>query len=150
MLLRNGASSVVAVDVGYGQLVWRLQSDPRVTVMDRTNVRHLTPDALAVRPSVVTCDASFISVTKFLSVLYDLMAPEAVLIVLVKPQFEVGRGRVGKGGVVRDEALRQSALADVREVASALGFVDLGATDSPLAGPKGNREFLLALGRESG
>lgn len=147
VLLRHGAASVVAVDVGYGQLLWRLQSDPRVTVMDRTNVRHLAPAALPVAPTVVTCDASFISVTKFLDVVYGLMAHGAVMVVLVKPQFEVGRGRVGKGGVVRDEAVRQSALADVRATAAAVGFDDLGAADSPLPGPSGNREFLLALGR---
>jgi len=150
VLLRHGAQAVVALDVGYGQLHWRLQQDPRVTVMDRTNVRHVRPEDLPWAPDVITCDASFISVRLFLAVVYALMRPGGVFVVLVKPQFEVGRERVGKGGVVRDEAVRQSALNDVREAALALGFEALGAVDSPVVGPKGNREFLLALGRPAG
>ena len=148
VLLRRGAAQVIALDVGYGQLHWRLRSDGRVIVMDRTNVRHLQPGHLPWPPELVTCDASFISVTRFLGVLHREMADGASLIVLVKPQFEVGRERVGKGGVVRDEAVRQSALAAVRAAAAAVGFEDLGAADSPVHGPKGNREFLLALRKE--
>ena len=150
VLLHHGAAAVIALDVGYGQLHWRLRSDERVTALDRTNIRHLEPGTLPWAPGVCTCDASFISVTRFLDVVHRELAPGGVFIVLVKPQFEVGRGRVGKGGVVRDEALRQEALATVRARAVEVGFEDLGAVDSPLAGPKGNREFLLALGKASG
>ena len=147
VLLRHGAQAVVALDVGYGQLHWRLQSDPRVMIMDRTNIRHVQPQDLPWAPAVATCDASFISVRLFLPVVYGLLRPGGVFVVLVKPQFEVGRGRVGKGGVVRDEAVRQSALDEVRQAAVGLGFGVLGAVDSPVVGPKGNREFLLALGK---
>lgn len=147
VLLRHGAAGVVAVDVGYGQLVWRLQSDERVVVMDRTNIRYVEAAKLPWAPDLVTCDASFISVTRFLDVVFGLMAPGGVFVVLVKPQFEVGRDRVGKGGVVRDDVLRLSALSDVQNAAEAAGFKTLGSEDSPLAGPKGNREILLVLER---
>lgn len=147
VLLRHGAEVVVALDVGYGQLHWRLQSDPRVIIMDRTNIRHVTPEDLPWAPAVATSDASFISVRLFLPAVFTLLAPGGVFVALVKPQFEVGRERVGKGGVVRDETVRQSALDAVREAGLGLGFEVLGAVDSPVAGPKGNREFLLALGK---
>ncbi len=145
VLLRHGAERVVALDVGYGQLHWRLRSDPRVVVLDRTNVRTLAPGALPFAPTLATCDASFISVRRFLDVVYRELAPGGLFVVLVKPQFEVGPERVGKGGVVRDEQARQDALAQVRADAAALGFIDRGAVESPLPGPEGNREFLLAL-----
>ncbi len=145
VLLRRGAARVIALDVGYGQLHERLRQDPRVIVMDRTNVRHLQPTDLAFPPSVATCDASFISVRRFLDVIYRALAPGGVLVVLVKPQFEVGREAVGKGGVVRDEAARRRALDEVRQAAEALGFEVRGAVESPIAGPKGNREWLLVL-----
>ncbi|MGM0574242.1 MAG: TlyA family RNA methyltransferase [Myxococcota bacterium] len=150
VLLRHGAAEVIAVDVGYGQLAWRLRSDERVRVMDRTNVRHLKPEDLPWAPDVVTCDASFISVRLFLDVIHRLMAPGGVFVVLVKPQFEVGRERVGKKGVVRDEEARRDALRSVREAAAAAGFAERGAADSPLAGPRGNVEMLLALEKKCG
>jgi 23S rRNA (cytidine1920-2'-O)/16S rRNA (cytidine1409-2'-O)-methyltransferase len=145
VLLRHGAAQVVALDVGYGQLHERLRTDPRVIVRDRTNIRHLGPGELPFAPAVATCDASFISVTLFLDVVLRELAHGGLFAVLVKPQFEVGRELVGKGGVVRDEATRQSAAAKVREAAVALGFEVVGQSDSPLAGPSGNREILLVL-----
>jgi 23S rRNA (cytidine1920-2'-O)/16S rRNA (cytidine1409-2'-O)-methyltransferase len=143
--LQRGAARVIAVDVGYGQLHWRLQSDDRVVVIDRTNIRTLPPGALPFTPTFAVCDASFISVRLFLDVVLRELAPGSPFVVLVKPQFEVGREAVGKGGVVRDEAERQRALAEVRAEAVRVGFHDLGACDSPVAGPKGNLEHLLVL-----
>ncbi len=145
VMLRHGAVAVVALDVGYGQLHERLRKDPRVTVLDRTNVRHLAPGQLPWAPTFATCDTSFISVRLFLDVGLRELAPGGVFVVLVKPQFEVGRERVGKGGVVRDDADRLTALEAVREHARGLGFEVIGWSQSPLAGPSGNRELLLAL-----
>lgn len=145
VLLHQGAASVVALDVGYGQLDWRLRSDERVVVLDRTNIRHLAPDRLDPKPSVVTCDASFISVRKFLHVVAREMVEGGVFICLVKPQFELPREAVGEGGVVRDPELRSRALHEVRSAAEDLGFSYLGSFDSPITGPKGNRELLLVL-----
>ena len=148
--LQRGAARVIAVDVGYGQLHWRLQSDDRVVVMDRTNIRTLPPGALPFTPTFAVCDASFISVRLFLDVVLRELAPGSPFVVLVKPQFEVGREAVGKGGVVRDEAERQRALAEVRAEAVRVGFHDRGACDSPVAGPKGNVEHLLVLEKPLG
>jgi len=145
VLLRHGASSVAAVDVGYGQLVWRLQSDPRVKVLDRTNIRYLDRETLGFQPEFATCDASFISLRLILPVVFELLVPGAVFVTLVKPQFEVSADKVGQGGVVRDEELRQSVLKEVAAAAEALGFSVRGATDSVISGPKGNREILLVL-----
>lgn len=145
VLLRHGAHRVAAVDVGYGQLHWRLQSDPRVTVVDRTNIRHLAPADLPFAPAFATCDASFISTRLFMDVVWDLLAPGGTYVLLVKPQFEVARDQVGENGVVRDEALRQGALKAVRDAALAAGFHSRGHVDSPIAGPEGNREILLVL-----
>ena len=149
VLLKHGAVEVIALDVGYGQLHWRLQSDPRVTVMDRTNVRHLPPGALPWAPDVITCDASFISVRLFVDVMYRELRPGGVAVVLVKPQFEVARDRVDPGGVVRDDDVRRDALDGVREEAVRHGFEVLGAIDSPLPGPQGNREWLLVMEKSS-
>ncbi len=143
-LLQAGAASVVAVDVGYGQLHPRLRADPRVEVRERTNARSLAADSLPAGIDLVTVDASFISTTLLLPAL-AAAAPAAELLVLVKPQFEVGRDQVGKGGVVRDEALRRAAVERVREAAEALGWRERGRADSRLAGPKGNREVFLHL-----
>jgi 23S rRNA (cytidine1920-2'-O)/16S rRNA (cytidine1409-2'-O)-methyltransferase len=145
-LLSAGARRVVAVDVGYGQLAPRLRGDPRVVVLERRNARGLEPADLPEPVQLVTVDVSFISVRLLLPVLVRV-APEADWLVLVKPQFEVGKGRVGKGGVVRDEALRAQAVAEVREAAEALGLAVLGEAESRLAGPKGNREVFLHLRR---
>ena len=143
-LLDRGALRVVAVDVGYGQLDLRLRDDPRVTVLERTNARHLAAEAVPAEVDLVTVDASFISATQLLPRLAEV-APAAEVLVLVKPQFEVGREGVGKGGVVRDESLRAGAVDRVRSCAEELGYTALGQADSRLAGPKGNREIFLRL-----
>ncbi len=147
VLLRHGAARVIALDVGYGQLHERLRQDPRVIVMDRTNVRLIAPGALPFSPRIAVCDASFISVRLFLDVVWRELLPGGLFVVLVKPQFEVGRERVGRGGVVRDEADRQAALAEVEEAARRVGFIVEGHADSPLPGPAGNREVLLLLAK---
>jgi 23S rRNA (cytidine1920-2'-O)/16S rRNA (cytidine1409-2'-O)-methyltransferase len=142
--LQHGAARVVAVDVGYGQLDWRLREDPRVVVVERTNARFLRPEQAPGPFAWVSIDASFISATKLLPRLPEV-APGAEVLVLVKPQFEVGAGRVGRGGVVRDEALRQEAVDAVAAAARALGYRERGRADSRLPGPKGNREVFLWL-----
>jgi 23S rRNA (cytidine1920-2'-O)/16S rRNA (cytidine1409-2'-O)-methyltransferase len=143
-LLAAGASRVVAVDVGYGQLAPSLREAPRVIVLERRNARTLEPGDVPAPIELVSVDVSFISVRLLLPVLARL-APAADWLVLVKPQFEVGKGRVGKGGVVRDEGLRAQAVRDVREAAEALGLEVIAEAESRLAGPKGNREVFLHL-----
>jgi 23S rRNA (cytidine1920-2'-O)/16S rRNA (cytidine1409-2'-O)-methyltransferase len=147
VLLGAGAAEVVAVDVGYGQLAWSLRNDPRVTVLDRVNVRGLRPEQVAPAPGVVTADLSFISLTLVLPALVACAAPDADFVLMVKPQFEVGKGNVGAGGVVRDPVLRQSAVAGVASAAAALGLGVAGITPSPLPGPSGNVEYFLWLRR---
>ncbi|MBN2357868.1 MAG: TlyA family RNA methyltransferase [Deltaproteobacteria bacterium] len=147
VLLERGARRVYAVDVGYGQLDLSLQRDPRVTVLDRTNVRYLTAAQVAEPIDVVTLDLSFISLTKVLAALWPLVAPGGHLVCLVKPQFEVGRERIGKGGIVRDAAARLAAVATVRRCAEQIGFISRDAIESPLPGQKGNLEYLLALAK---
>lgn len=148
-LLQRGARHVVAVDVGYGQLHEKLRQDPRVTSLERTNARILESTAIpGTDPlELVTIDASFISLTRLLPTI-AVLAPIAEVLALVKPQFEVGRAEVGKGGVVRDDGLRARAADDVQHCAEALGYTVLGRVDSEIAGPKGNREIFLWLGRE--
>jgi 23S rRNA (cytidine1920-2'-O)/16S rRNA (cytidine1409-2'-O)-methyltransferase len=148
-LLSRGAREVIAVDVGYGELHWRLRNDPRVHVLERTNARALTPGLLPYSPDLAVIDVSFISLTKVLPALLACMAPVHDVLALVKPQFEVGRGRVGKGGVVRDPALRRASLVEVGGAARALGAAVLGYSSSGLPGPKGNRESFIWLA-ESG
>jgi 23S rRNA (cytidine1920-2'-O)/16S rRNA (cytidine1409-2'-O)-methyltransferase len=143
-LLQAGARRVVAVDVGYGQLAASLRQDPRVHVLERTNARHLEAASLPFAPDLVTIDVSFISV-RLLLPRVAAVAPGAELLVLVKPQFEVGREAVGKGGVVRDDALRERAAADVAARAAELGYRLAGRADSRLPGPRGNREIFLWL-----
>ncbi|MFC3961382.1 TlyA family RNA methyltransferase [Nocardia jiangsuensis] len=148
VLLAKGAVRVVAVDVGYGQLVWRLQSDDRVAVLDRTNVRNLTPEAIGGPVELVVGDLSFISLGLVLPALAACAAPGADLVPMVKPQFEVGRDRVGSGGVVRDPALRAAAVREVAAAAAALGLRTRAVTASPLPGPSGNVEYFLWLRNE--
>jgi 23S rRNA (cytidine1920-2'-O)/16S rRNA (cytidine1409-2'-O)-methyltransferase len=143
-LLQHGAAAVVAVDVGYGQLDAKLRGDARVRALERTNARHLEPADLPEAVELVTIDASFISATLLLPRVAAL-APRAEVLVLVKPQFEVGREKVGKGGVVRDDADRAAAVARVREAAGALGYAVRGEAESRLPGPKGNREVFLHI-----
>jgi len=145
LLLQRGAARVFAVDVGYGQLHPRLRSDPRVVVRERENARHLTAGTLGGPVDLVVGDLSFISLRLVLPTVVDLLRPGADALLLVKPQFEVGKGEVGKGGVVRDEAKRRAALAGVEEAARALGLEPRGHAESPLEGPAGNREWLLWL-----
>jgi 23S rRNA (cytidine1920-2'-O)/16S rRNA (cytidine1409-2'-O)-methyltransferase len=147
VLLGAGADHVVAADVGYGQLAWPLRTDPRVTVLDRVNVRGLRPGQVAPAPELVTADLSFISLTLVLPALVACAAPDADFVLLVKPQFEVGKGKVGAGGVVRDPALREASVAAVAGAAAMLGLGVLGVTASPLPGPSGNVEYFLWLRR---
>ncbi|MBX3028104.1 TlyA family RNA methyltransferase [bacterium] len=144
-VLQRGARGVIAVDVGYGQLAWSLRQDPRVTLLERCNVRHLEARRLPASPDFAVVDASFISLTLILPRIAELLAPGSVIVALVKPQFEVGKGQVGKGGVVRDPALHAAAVARIRAAAQSLGLTVLGECVSPIMGPKGNREFFLAL-----
>jgi 23S rRNA (cytidine1920-2'-O)/16S rRNA (cytidine1409-2'-O)-methyltransferase len=147
-LLQRGARSVVAVDVGYGQLDLQLRRDPRVHVRDRTNARYLEPDALPEPVSLATADVSFISLRLILPALARC-APDAEWLLLVKPQFEVGLERVGKGGVVRDDALRAQAADAIAREAELHGFEEAGRCESQLSGPAGNREIFLLLRRRS-
>ena len=143
VLLAAGAQHVVAVDVGYGQLAWPLRTDPRVTVLDRVNVRSLDPALVAPPPAVVVADLSFISLTLVLPALVACAAPDADFALMVKPQFEVGRGRVGAGGVVRSQEDRAGAVRTVAAAAASLGLGVLGVTASPLPGPSGNVEYFV-------
>ncbi|WP_280442076.1 TlyA family RNA methyltransferase [Nocardia brasiliensis] len=145
VLLSRAAREVVAVDVGYGQLIWRLQNDDRVRVVDRTNVRHLTPEMIDGPVELVVGDLSFISLALVLPALAACTAPGADLLPMVKPQFEVGKERVGSGGVVRDPALRAMAVREVATAAAGLGLHTEGVTASPLPGPSGNVEYFLWL-----
>jgi 23S rRNA (cytidine1920-2'-O)/16S rRNA (cytidine1409-2'-O)-methyltransferase len=144
VLLARGARRVYAVDVGHGQLAWKLRQDPRVVVLERRNARHLTRDDIPEPPDLIVCDASFISLTLVLPAALALAAPEARLVALIKPQFEVGKGRVGKGGVVRDPALHREVCEHIAAWLSAQpGWEVLGLTESPIRGPEGNVEFLI-------
>ncbi|MBS4103514.1 TlyA family RNA methyltransferase [Tsukamurella paurometabola] len=149
VLLHRGAERVYAVDVGYGELIWRLRDDHRVTVLDRTNVRFLEPEALGGPVDLVVGDLSFISLGLVLPALARCAAPGSDLLPMVKPQFEVGKERLGSGGVVRDPALRAGAVRAVAEAAAAVGLTTRGVTFSPLPGPSGNVEYFLWLRRES-
>lgn len=149
VLLRRGASKVYAVDVGYGQLAWSLQSHPQVRVMDRTNVRGLTPESVEGRVDVVVADLSFISLTTVLPVLVSLTKEEGELFLMVKPQFEVGREQLGSGGVVREPELRAAAVRRVTEEAWKLGFGIKGIVASSLPGPAGNVEYFIWLRKGS-
>jgi 23S rRNA (cytidine1920-2'-O)/16S rRNA (cytidine1409-2'-O)-methyltransferase len=144
VLLLRGAARVTAVDVGHGQLDWRLRNDPRVVVLERTNARHLAIELLPAAPSLIVCDASFIGLRTVLPAALNLALPGAELVALVKPQFEAGPEAVGKGGVVRDPAVHEAVCATVRDWLEAImGWQVLGLTASPVLGPKGNREFLI-------
>jgi 23S rRNA (cytidine1920-2'-O)/16S rRNA (cytidine1409-2'-O)-methyltransferase len=145
VLLQHGAAHVIALDVGYGQLAERLRTDTRVTVIDRTNIRYVTADTLPYSPELAVVDTSFISLKLVLPVIIKLVAPAADIIVLIKPQFEVGKANVGKGGIVRDPALRQQAIEGVLDIAVKLGLNVTGTIESPIRGASGNREFLALL-----
>jgi 23S rRNA (cytidine1920-2'-O)/16S rRNA (cytidine1409-2'-O)-methyltransferase len=144
VLLARGAAKVYAVDVGQGQLAWKLRQDARVVVLEKTNARHLTAAEIPEPPDLVVCDAAFISLTLVLPAALALARPGARLVALIKPQFEVGRGQVGKGGVVRDPAQHQAVCDRIAAWLPARGWRVLGLTGSPISGPEGNLEFLIA------
>jgi 23S rRNA (cytidine1920-2'-O)/16S rRNA (cytidine1409-2'-O)-methyltransferase len=145
VLLQRGAARVYAVDVGYGQLDWRLRSDGRVVVLERTNIRYLA--SLPEQPELAVVDVSFISLRLVLPVVFRLASATADCVALVKPQFEAGRGQVGKGGVVRDPAVHRQVLETVITAAEGMGWKACGLVRSPITGPAGNVEFLLYLGK---
>jgi 23S rRNA (cytidine1920-2'-O)/16S rRNA (cytidine1409-2'-O)-methyltransferase len=144
-LLQAGAARVFAVDVGYNQLAWKLRQDPRVVNLEKTNIRHLTPERLNAVPDMAVIDTSFISLSKVLPPTARLVRPGGAIIALIKPQFEVGRGYVGKGGIVRDPRAHEQAIEGVRQTAHELGLTVAGLCDSPISGADGNREFLILL-----
>jgi 23S rRNA (cytidine1920-2'-O)/16S rRNA (cytidine1409-2'-O)-methyltransferase len=147
VLLQHGAARVYAVDVGHGQLAWGLRNDPRVVVLEKTNARHLTAEQVPELVDLVVCDASFIGLETVLPAPLALAKPKARLVALIKPQFEVGRGRVGKGGVVREPALHAEVCARIESWVAAQGWRVLGVRQSPITGPEGNIEFLIAAER---
>ncbi|AIT81514.1 TlyA family RNA methyltransferase [Novosphingobium pentaromativorans] len=148
VLLTNGASRVFAVDSGTNQLAWKLRQDPRVTVLEQTSARILTPELIDAPCNWVVCDASFIGLAKVLEVPLRLAAPDCRLVALIKPQFEVGRNEVGKGGVVRDPALHERVCAEVRQWLEGEGWHVEGIVESPIKGPEGNVEFLVSARRD--
>lgn len=150
VLLDRGAREVIAVDVGYGQLIWRLQNDPRVTVLDRTNMRHLTPEMMGGPADLMVGDLSFISLRLVLPAIADCLRDGADLLPMVKPQFEVGKERLGSGGVVRSNELRAEVTGDVARFAAGLGLSCRGVVASPLPGPSGNVEYFLWLVKDGG
>jgi 23S rRNA (cytidine1920-2'-O)/16S rRNA (cytidine1409-2'-O)-methyltransferase len=151
VLLARGAAKVYAVDVGRGQLAWSLRNDPRVVVMEGVNARHLTPSDLAEAPQIIVCDASFIGLEVVLPAPLALAATDSALVALIKPQFEVGKGRVGKGGIVRDPDLHAEVCERIRHwLSDTMGWRVLGITESPITGQEGNKEFLIAALRGQG
>ncbi len=146
-MLQNGAVKVYAVDVGRGQLHWKLREDPRVVCMERTNIRYVTPEDIGEAVSFASVDVSFISLTKVLGPLRELLTPTAQVVCLVKPQFEAGREKVGKKGVVRDRAVHREVIEKVIDFAVSLDFQILNLDYSPIKGPEGNIEYLLYLGK---
>jgi 23S rRNA (cytidine1920-2'-O)/16S rRNA (cytidine1409-2'-O)-methyltransferase len=144
-LLQNGAKKVFAVDVGYGQLAWKLRTDPRVVTIERTNIRYMKPDALPESVDLVTIDVSFISLKKTVPQVVQFMKKQASIVALIKPQFEVGKGHVGKGGVVRDPLLHSKVIRELTDFFHQKGFACESVVPSPLRGPKGNKEFFILL-----
>jgi 23S rRNA (cytidine1920-2'-O)/16S rRNA (cytidine1409-2'-O)-methyltransferase len=148
-LLQHGALKVYSVDVGYGQLAWELRQDPRIVVMERTNARYLTAEDFTEPIDFAVIDASFISLKLLIPPLLPLFQKNTSILALIKPQFEVGRGKVGKGGVVRDPALHREVIDEIVTFCGTLGLESLGITPSPILGPKGNKEFLIHLVSQS-
>jgi 23S rRNA (cytidine1920-2'-O)/16S rRNA (cytidine1409-2'-O)-methyltransferase len=144
-LLQHGAARVYDVDVGYGQLAWRLRQDPRVIILERTNIRYLPREAIPEDIDLAVVDVSFISLKLVLPQVSLFLRPGGAILALVKPQFEVGKGQVGKGGVVRDPQLQLEAVAEIQGFAQSLGLTAVGVIPSPILGPKGNQEYLLYL-----
>ena len=144
-LLQHGAERVYAVDVGYGQLAWRLRQDPRVIVIERTNVRYMTPDTIPAPVDLVTIDVAFISLKIVVPVVVKFLNPDASILALIKPQFEVGKSQVGKGGVVRLPELHQQVIKELSDFFETIKLTPRAVYPSPLLGPKGNREFFIFL-----
>jgi 23S rRNA (cytidine1920-2'-O)/16S rRNA (cytidine1409-2'-O)-methyltransferase len=142
-VLQREAKKVYAVDVGYGQLAWKLRKDPRVVNLERRNIRYLKTEEIEEKIDLILIDTSFISIEKFLSHLLHFLKKGGMIVGLIKPQFEVGKGEVGKGGVVREEALHQKVIERISKFGQSLGLSVLGVVDSPLLGPKGNKEFFI-------
>lgn len=145
VLLKNGARKVYAIDVGYGQLAWSIRSDERVVVMERTNVRYVTPDMLDETPQLAVMDLSFISIKLVLPVVRELLPEDGTVICLIKPQFEAGKDKVGKKGVVRERSTHVEVVRDVLDFVAGVGYTALGLDYSPIRGPEGNIEYLLLL-----
>lgn len=148
-LLQRGAAQVYAVDVGYGQLAWKLRQDPRVSVIERTNIRHLAREQVPAGIDLVTIDTSFISLKIVVPAALPFLKRDGTILALIKPQFEVGRGQVGKGGVVRDPHQRESVIEALKEFFSQQGLTCGPVTPSPIKGPKGNQEFVILLQRRA-
>lgn len=148
VLLSRGAAKVYAVDVGTNQLAWKLRQDPRVVVHEHTNARDLTPDIIPEPVDIITCDASFIGLAKVLEAPLEFAKPGAMLVALVKPQFEAGRGEVGKGGVVRDPDVHSRVCSEAKDWVESRGWAVLDVVESPITGPEGNREFLLGARKQ--
>jgi 23S rRNA (cytidine1920-2'-O)/16S rRNA (cytidine1409-2'-O)-methyltransferase len=144
-LLQNGAKRVIAIDVGYGQLHWKLRQDPRVVVIEKTNARYLEPDRIKDNPDGAVIDVSFISLKLVIPVVSKLLPADSFIIALIKPQFEAGKDQVGKGGVVKDEETHNNIVCDIREFCISQGWRSEGEIPSPILGPKGNKEFLIYL-----
>jgi 23S rRNA (cytidine1920-2'-O)/16S rRNA (cytidine1409-2'-O)-methyltransferase len=144
-LLKSGAAKVYAIDVGYGQLDWKLRQDPRVIVKEKLNARYIKPEDVGESADIVTIDVSFISLTMIIPPALALLRPGGVLVALIKPQFEVGKGEVGKGGIVRDEAKHREVVDKIREFVESRGMGVLGVIPSPIEGAEGNKEFLIGV-----
>ncbi len=149
-LLQNGAAKVYAVDSGTNQMIWRLRNDERVDLREQTNARELRPEDLPSLMDLIVMDVSFISATKIIPVLVPLMKPDGKMVVLIKPQFEAGRGEVGEGGIIRDAEQQRQIVNDVNAFAESRGLRCIGTIDSPILGQKGNREFLSCYEFEKG
>ena len=149
-LLKRGAERIIAIDVGYGQFAWKLRQDPRVTVMEKTNIRYLTADDLGLLAQGAVIDVSFISLKLVIPAVSRLLKDHAFMVALIKPQFEVGKGKIGKGGVVREPDLHESVVADLKIFCTQSGWSVKGVVPSPILGPKGNREFFIHLTRSGG
>ena len=148
-MLQNGAAKVYAIDVGHGQLAWKLRNDTRVVCMEKTNFRYIKKEDIADEPEFASVDVSFISLDKILTPAFDLLKPQAQMVCLIKPQFEAGREKVGKNGVVREPAVHLEVIRQVLATAEELGFCPWGLDFSPIKGPKGNIEYLLWLGKQA-
>jgi 23S rRNA (cytidine1920-2'-O)/16S rRNA (cytidine1409-2'-O)-methyltransferase len=143
VMLQQGARRVYCIDVGYGQLAWKLRQDPHVVILERTNIRHLEKDLIPDVVDIATIDVSFISLSKVVPKVLEFLKEKGEIVALIKPQFEVGKGEVGKGGIVKDAAKRQAAVERVRQELESLGLTTAGIIESPIRGQKGNVEYLL-------